>query len=129
MASGDNYVAFALVGLGAKVTSIDISEQQLDVARERAAELRLEMNFHRADAADLAGVADAFSDLVVSSNGFFVWISEPRAVFDAVFRILRLGGTTGSTMSTPSPVPGKARFTAADEEGVLRDWSTSGRGQ
>ncbi|MDP7363715.1 MAG: class I SAM-dependent methyltransferase [Candidatus Latescibacteria bacterium] len=92
MASGDNYVAFALVGLGAKVTSIDISEQQLDVARERAAELRLEMNSHRADAADLAGVADASSDLVVSSNGFFVWISEPRAVFDAVFRILRLGG-------------------------------------
>ncbi|MBI91677.1 MAG: hypothetical protein CME05_00485 [Gemmatimonadaceae bacterium] len=95
VASGDNYVAFALAGLGAKVTSIDISEQQLDVARERAAELRLEMKFYRADAADLAGVADASSDLVVSRNGFFVWISEPLAVFDAVFRILRPGGHYG----------------------------------
>jgi cation diffusion facilitator CzcD-associated flavoprotein CzcO len=32
LGSGDNQVVFALAGMGAKVTSIDISKQQLDVA-------------------------------------------------------------------------------------------------
>jgi hypothetical protein len=32
LGSGDNQVVFALSGLGAKVTSVDISEQQLNVA-------------------------------------------------------------------------------------------------
>jgi 2-polyprenyl-3-methyl-5-hydroxy-6-metoxy-1,4-benzoquinol methylase len=41
LGSGDNQVVFALAGMGAKVTSIDISERQLDVARSRAAALGL----------------------------------------------------------------------------------------
>ena len=39
--SGDYYVAFALAGCGAEVTSVDISQRQLDVAAERADELGL----------------------------------------------------------------------------------------
>ena len=35
LGSGDNLAVFALAGLGAEVTSVDISERQLDVARER----------------------------------------------------------------------------------------------
>lgn len=49
LGSGDNQVVFALAGLGAKVTSVDISEQQLEVARRRAAELGLQVDFVRAD--------------------------------------------------------------------------------
>src|SRR5512146_1419548 len=37
--SGDNYLAFALAGLGAIVTSTDISAQQLEIARQRSIEL------------------------------------------------------------------------------------------
>jgi SAM-dependent methyltransferase len=37
LGSGDNQAVFALVGLGAKLTSVDISEQQIEVARDRAA--------------------------------------------------------------------------------------------
>jgi SAM-dependent methyltransferase len=90
--SGDNYVAFALAGLGAKVTSIDISQAQLDVARARATELGLEISFHRSDAADLHGLQDESFDLVVSSNGFYVWISDPSAVFASIHRVLRSEG-------------------------------------
>ncbi len=36
IASGDNYAAFALAGMGARVTSTDISARQLEVARQRA---------------------------------------------------------------------------------------------
>ena len=39
LGSGDSYAVFALAGMGAQVTSVDISQAQLDVAAERAAEL------------------------------------------------------------------------------------------
>ena len=90
--SGDNYVAFALSGMQANVTSIDISEKQLQVASERAKQLELSINFVQADAADLNGVGDKQFDLVCSSNGFFVWIADLRSVFNEIYRVLRPGG-------------------------------------
>ena len=90
--SGDNYAAFALAGMGAIVTSTDISEKQLNVAADRAAELELSIEFHRADAADLAPVGIAEFDLVCSTTGFFVWIADPRRVFSAVHAALKPGG-------------------------------------
>jgi hypothetical protein len=56
MGSGDNYLAFALAGLGAQVTSVDISERQLEVADGRARALGLDLEFVRADAADLTAL-------------------------------------------------------------------------
>ena len=56
--SGDNYAAFALAGMGANVTSIDISEQQLEVAARRAEQLGLYIAFVQADAADLKSIGD-----------------------------------------------------------------------
>ena len=89
--SGDNYVAFALAGLGAHVTSTDISAQQLNIAQQRAEILGLEIEFHKADAARLQGITDNTFDLVCSSNGFFVWIAEPGHVFQQVYRVLKPG--------------------------------------
>jgi SAM-dependent methyltransferase len=90
--SGDNLAAFALAGMGAAVTSTDISEEQLAVAEKRASELGLELDFVRCDAADLAPLADDRFDLVCSTNGFFVWIANPEGVFSAVHRVLKEGG-------------------------------------
>jgi len=90
--SGDNYAAFALAGLGARVTSTDISQRQLDIAQERARQLNLDIHFIQADAAELASLPDNTFDLVCSTNGFFVWISEPARVFAAVQRVLKPGG-------------------------------------
>jgi SAM-dependent methyltransferase len=90
--SGDNYVAFALAGMGAQVTSTDFSSYQLDVARERAAELGLDIQFQQADACRLDGISSDAYDLVCSSNGFYVWIAEPALVFQQVYRILKPGG-------------------------------------
>ena len=90
--SGDNYAAFALAGLGARVTSTDISQAQLDVAQDRARQLGLAIDFTRADAADLTPLSDNAFDLVCSTNGFFVWIARPDRVFAAVRRVLRPGG-------------------------------------
>jgi len=94
LGSGDNYAAFALVGMGAQVTSTDISEQQLAVAQKRAAKLELEITFRRADATSLNDMADMKGefDLVCSSNGFYVWIAEPKRIFQQVYRLLKPGG-------------------------------------
>lgn len=56
--SGDNYAAFALAGMKAHVTSIDISGRQLETASERAAQLGLPITFVEADASDLKSLAD-----------------------------------------------------------------------
>lgn len=90
--SGDNYVAFALAGLGAEVTSVDISEHQLQDAASRAAELGLQISFVQADAANLHVLADGAFDLVCSSNGFFVWLADLPQVFSEIARILTVGG-------------------------------------
>jgi len=89
--TGDAYAAFALAGLGARVTATDISQGQLDVARSRAEQLGLALDFDRTDAADLAPLPDAAFDLVCSTNGLFVWITRPDQVFASVRRILKPG--------------------------------------
>ena len=53
LGSGDNLVAFALAAAGARVTSVDISQVQLDIAAGRAEELALSIVFHRADVTEL----------------------------------------------------------------------------
>ena len=90
--SGDNCASFGLAGLGAKVTSVDISEEQLRVAENRAQILGLQIEFIRADAAELNQLSDDSFDLVCSTNGFYVWISEPTKVAAEVYRILRSEG-------------------------------------
>jgi ubiquinone/menaquinone biosynthesis C-methylase UbiE len=50
-----------LSGLGAKVTSVDFSEQQLNVARRRATELGLNLTLVRADVVDLSALRDETS--------------------------------------------------------------------
>jgi ubiquinone/menaquinone biosynthesis C-methylase UbiE len=90
--SGDNYVAFALAGMGAHVTSTDISAKQLTVARKRAEQLGLGITFVQSDATTLEGIGENTFDLVSSSNGFFVWIAEPGRVFQQVRRVLKPGG-------------------------------------
>jgi SAM-dependent methyltransferase len=90
--SGDNYAAFALAGMGARVTSTDISVQQLAVAHKRAEQLGLDIVFVQADATILGGIGEGEFDLVCSSNGFFVWIAEPGRVFQQVHRVLRPRG-------------------------------------
>ena len=90
--SGDNYAAFALAGMQAHVTSTDISDRQLETASERAKQLGLKIDFVQADAMDLEPLGDGKFDLVCSTNGFFVWIADLRAVYGEIFRILKPGG-------------------------------------
>lgn len=90
--SGDNLAAYALAGMGARVTSTDISEERLKLAADRAKALDLSIDFVRSDAANLESLPDSSFDLACSTNGFFVWIDDLQGVFSEVERILKSGG-------------------------------------
>ena len=92
LGSGDNEVAFALVGLGARVTSVDISARRLEVAAERARSLGLDLTFVQADVADLAPLADAAFDLVYLGGHVTVWLADLRRAIAEAVRILRPDG-------------------------------------
>jgi len=93
LGSGDNEVAFALAGLGARVTSVDISERRLEIAAERARTLGIAPTFVRADVTDLAPLADGAFDLVYTGGHMSIWISDIGRYYAEAVRVLRPGGT------------------------------------
>ncbi len=92
LGSGDNLVAFALAGAGARVTSVDISQTQLVIASERAGELGLEIAFHQADVADLHVLPDDHFDIVYTGGHVAVWVSDLERYYGEGIRILKPGG-------------------------------------
>ena len=92
LGSGDNLVVFALAGMGAGVTSVDIAEKQLAVARQRAAELGLEIEFVRADVTELHELATGTFDLVYTGGHIAIWVSDLRKFYREAARILKPGG-------------------------------------
>jgi len=92
LGSGDNQVVFALSGLQAKVTSVDISERQLDVAPQRAIKLGLEVHFLRADVLDLSSLQGATFDMVYTGGHVAVWVSDLRRYYAEAARILKPNG-------------------------------------
>ena len=92
LGSGDNQVVFALAGLGAVVTSVDISQNQLDIARQRATELGLSIAFVQADVTDLSALPGGSFDVVYTGGHVAVWVSDLRAYYAEAGRILKPGG-------------------------------------
>ena len=92
LGSGDNQVAFALAGLGAKVTSVDISQNQLDFAQARARVLGLEMSFLRADVTELSALRTGSFDVVYTGGHVAVWVADLERYYAEAVRILRPEG-------------------------------------
>ncbi len=92
LGSGDNQVVFALAGLGASVTSVDIAQGQLDVGSRRAQELGLSVSFVRADVTDLAEFADGHFDIVYTGGHVAVWVSNLKHFYSEAARVLRVDG-------------------------------------
>ena len=92
LGSGDNEAVFALAGLGARVTSVDISEGQLAIAAERARILGLSVSFVRADVTHLEGLEAGRFDLAYTGGHVSVWVSDITRYYAEAARILRQGG-------------------------------------
>lgn len=93
LGSGDNKVVFALAGMGARVTSVDISEAQLATAATRADSLGLHVRFVRADVTRLPRrLPGQPFDLVYTGGHVAVWVSDLWKFYAQAARILRPGG-------------------------------------
>ncbi len=90
--SGDNHAAFAFALSGAAVTSADISERQLEHAREIADRLNLGIRFVCDDTTHLLQMEDSSFDLVYTSNGTHTWITDLETMYQNVYRVLKPAG-------------------------------------
>lgn len=92
LGSGDNQAVFALAGMGAKVTSVDISEKQLEFAARRAEILGFDIEFVQSDVTDLKAFSDEQFDLVYTGGHVAVWVSDLKKYYSEAVRILKPGG-------------------------------------
>lgn len=91
--SGDNHAVFAFAVLGARVTSCDISKQQLENASKIAAAYNWNIEFVCDDTRHLSKLPSETYDMVYTSNGVFVWIDDLDSMYKSVYRILKKHGT------------------------------------
>ena len=90
--SGDNHAAFAFAWMGARVTSADISERQLENAAVLAGRLGLDIEFVCDDTMRLSRIGDRAYDLVYTSNGTLSWIRDVDGMYRSICRVLKPGG-------------------------------------
>ena len=94
LGSGNNEAVFALagIGMGARITSVDISQKQLDVASQRAETLGAKITFVCADVTNLAALADQSFDVVYTGGHVAVWVSDLKKYYSEATRILKHSG-------------------------------------
>lgn len=90
--SGDNTAVFAFHLLGAKVTSTDISPNQIDNAKQIAVSNDWDIRFMCQDSMLLEDIEDGKFDLVYTSNGVHVWISNLSTIYNSFYRVLNDNG-------------------------------------
>jgi len=88
LGSGDNLAVFALAGLGANVTSIDFSQEQLDCGIARSRQLGLKVDFMRADVTDLCSIPSEKFDIVYTGGHVAVWVENLGKYYSEAIRIL-----------------------------------------
>ncbi len=88
---GTGYVSAWMTRLGATVTAIDISEQQLATAKRLAVEHGAEIDFIHGSA-EAVPRSDASFDFAISEYGAAIWC-DPAVWIPEAVRLLRPGGT------------------------------------
>ena len=91
---GEGMLAFGALDRGAgHVVFSDISEDVLDVCRAAAADIGLSdrSSFVRAAADELAGIAEATADVVVTRS-VLIYVKDKRRAFGEFLRVLKPGG-------------------------------------
>jgi ubiquinone/menaquinone biosynthesis C-methylase UbiE len=83
--------AFSLANLGAQVTACDLSPAAVEIARENAEKMGIDVEFVVAESQTLPGIADESFDLVYSDL-CFLYYQDLRRAFKSWYRVLREDG-------------------------------------
>lgn len=94
LGSGDNLAVFALALRGKQVTSVDISEKQLQGAKQEAARIGLldSIHFVKDNIMNLEHIGGDRFDLVLTTNGTLNFISDLSRLNQNINRILKNKG-------------------------------------
>jgi len=82
--------AFSWTNLGAKVTACDISPVAINIAKNNAGKIGLNVDFQVADARLLAPIANNEYDVVYAT--YICWYQDIETAFKTWFRVLKPGG-------------------------------------
>ncbi len=92
IAPGPGYLAVAIAQLGrCHVTGLDISRTFVEIAKEKAREAGVKVEFRHGDVANMPFDSNSF-DLIVCQAAFKNFTQPVRAL-DEMHRVLRVGGT------------------------------------
>jgi SAM-dependent methyltransferase len=90
---GDGLVMLACTKVGAIVTGVDFSSEQIRLAREAAAYCDVEVDLVEADWQNLPKrIPNNHFDLVVTECGIFFWIANLNAWMKNAYKVLKEGG-------------------------------------
>jgi SAM-dependent methyltransferase len=90
---GDGLVMLACAKRGAIVTGVDLSSEQIRLAKEAMAYCGVHVNLLEADIQKLPeGVPHDYFDIAVTECGIFGWIGNLNAWMDNVYKVLKNGG-------------------------------------
>ena len=88
--ASDAMQAFSWANLGARVTACDIAPTAIEIARQNALRLGLDVKFHVADAQTLEPISDESQDVVFAT--YLGWFEDIELAVNAWSRVLRPGG-------------------------------------
>ena len=90
---GDGLLMLACAKKGAIVTGVDLSSEQVRLAREAAAYCDVDVKLVEADCQNLpASVPNDHFDLAVAECGIFIWIGNLEAWMKNAYRVLKWSG-------------------------------------
>jgi ubiquinone/menaquinone biosynthesis C-methylase UbiE len=116
VATGTGNVALPAAQAGARVTGLDLAPELLDVARERGADLGLELDWVEGDAQALP-FEDGSFDRVLSAFGA-MFAPDHRRTAEELLRVCRPGGAVGMCNWTPDGVGGRQFRAVASHVGA-----------
>lgn len=90
---GDALVLLACAKKGASVMGVDLSSEQVRLARESAAYCGVEVQLVQGDCQNLPeSIPELYFDLAVAEDGIFIWIENLDAWMRNTYRVLKSGG-------------------------------------
>ncbi|MGM0879413.1 MAG: class I SAM-dependent methyltransferase [Bacillota bacterium] len=122
--SGDNHAVFAFHLMGAKVTSCDISEKQLENSSDIAYKHGWDIEFICDDTMKLSKVKSGEYDFVYTSNGVHVWINDLNSMYKNIHRILKNSGSY--IMFDIHPFLRPFGINVADKINVIKPYDSTG---